>query len=1087
MEIFAQEDNIQFSHITVEDGLSLNVVTKVYQDRHGFMWFGTYNGLNRFNGYDFKIFLPQVSDKNSISNHSILSICEDDLGNLWVGTNDGLNKFDYRTGKFTVYKHNPDDSTSINNNTIRALYSDRSGTLWIGTLNGLCKYNRKKNSFISIKGVNKKLNDQSQTPVTFIYGDEQGNIWLGIWDGLTCLRKDGKIIKYDISGLCENNSSSYYYITSIIKDKNNYLWIATNGEGLFRYNLVNGLTKIYTNKPEDNNSISSNKINCLFIDSINNLWIGTDNGLNRFNRSKETFTSFQNDLFKPLSIINNNVRSICEDKTGLIWLGTSGGISKFYQTLNKFSYYKENKTNPTKGLSSSVINSVFIDKKNNIWAGTGNGLDLVKKSTGEIVQYRNDPENNNSLNNNYIRSVLIDSDGIVWIGTIGGGLNRFDPSTGKFAFFTKATSNPNSISSNDIFSLCLDHKGNLWIGTRSGLNYFDENKRNFVKYFYDSQNPGSISNNFIWAIYEDSKNMIWVGTDGGGVSCFNPVTNKFKNFVHDSSDVNNIGGNKVVTIYETRDGIMWFGSQSGLSSYNRITENFHNYNIDDGLPSLIINGIIEDQKGFLWISTDKGLSKLNRKTGVFSNFTKRNGLKDIEFSQNVVTKSSDNVLYFGGKYSLVFFNPDKIHNKLISAPVVFTDLKIFNQSVPVSADGSTILNESVTTAKSLQIPSYDDVITFEFALLDYYNEKANTFKYKLSGFDNQWNDVGTRNSATYTNLPPGDYTFYVKAINNNDKRSEKKTFLKITIIPYFYQTWWFKVLSGFVVLFIIILLFHIRTRAIQKQKKILEVKVNERTKDLDKIINELSQEVVERKKAEAKVQASLKEKDILLGEKEELLNEKVSLLEEKEVLLKEVHHRVKNNLQVISSLLYLNSRKIKDADALSMFKDSQNRVKSIALVHERLYRSRDLGKISLKEYIKQLTNDLFKSYAANKSVIRMDIDINEVFVDVDFAVPCGLIINEIISNSLKYAFPHYEEENKNGIIGINFNKNGNDELKLIVSDNGIGMPSNTAEKKKHSLGLQLIDSLVAQLGGTLKIESDSSGTSFKIIFNNEGN
>lgn len=1067
-ELYAQGDEIQFSHITIEDGLSLNVVTKVYQDKRGFMWFGTYNGLNRFDGYNFKVFLPRPLNPNSISNHSILSMCEDDTGNLWIGTFDGLNKYDYRTERFTVYKNNPEDSTSINGNTILTLYNDISGTLWIGTTRGLCRYNRGKNNFFSIKEVSSKPNNQSESPVNFIYGDDQGNLWLGAWDGLRSLRKDGKIVKYNIPGLCENNSSSTYHITSIIKDKKNYLWIATRGEGLFRYNPATSITKIYKNKPGDVNSISSNFINSLYIDRLNNFWIATENGLDRFNWSKETFSSFQNDLFKPLSIINNNVRSICEDKTGLIWLATSGGISKFYQTLNKFSYYKEDKTDPGKGLSSSVINSVFIDNKNNIWIGTGNGLDEVKKSTGKIYYYKNVPNNKNSLNNNYIRCSLIDNDGIVWIGTIGGGLNRLDPSTGRFTFFQKSSSNPNSISSNDIFSLCLDHKGNLWIGTRWGLNYFDRNKGNFVKYFYNPQNPNSIRNNFIWSIYVDSENLIWIGTDGGGVSCFNPVTKSFINFFHDSSDVNNISGNKVVTIYETHDGIMWFGSQNGLSSYSRNTGKFHNYSIDDGLPSLIINGIIEDEKGFLWISTDKGLSKLNRKTGIFANFTKRNGLKDIEFSQNVVTKSSDNILYFGGKYSLVFFNPDDIHNLLKSAPVVFTDLKIFNQSVPVSTNGSTILNESITTAKSIKIPPNKDVITFEFALLDYFNEKANTFKYKLSGFDNQWNYIGTRNNATYTNLPPGEYTFYVKAIKNNDKRSERSASVKLIVVPSFYQTWWFKIFSGALIISVIILLFNIRTRSMQKQNKLLETKVNERTRDLDKIINELSQEIFERKKAENKVQTSLAEKG--------------KLLEEKEVLLKEIHHRVKNNLQVISSLLYLNSKKIKDEDALHIFKDSQNRIKSIALVHERLYRSKDIAKISLKEYIQLLINDLFKSYAVNRSDIELQLNINDLFVDVDFAVPCGLIINEVVSNSLKYAFPGYKEENKKGIIKIEFSKNGKGETLLTISDNGIGMPEIFEEKKKLSLGLQLVDTLVNQLEGCLEIDSNK-GTAFIIKFN----
>ena len=1038
VNLYAQEDEIQFSHITAEDGLSLNVVTKVFQDSKGFMWFGTYNGLNRYDGYNFKIFLPQPSNPNSISNHSILSMCEDKEGNLWIGTSDGLNKYDYKTEKFIVYKNNPNDSTSISNNFVYSIYEDRSGTLWIGTTNGLNRYNRKGNNFSVIKKVSDKYNDMSLNWVNSIFEDDQGNLWLGVWNGLSRMQKDGNITKYNIPGLHNLNSNSLYTVSSIVEDNDKNLWIGTAGSGLFEYNLLTKTTKCFKSNQNNIYSISSDYINSVYIDRLNNLWIGTRNGLNKFNPLKGNFTRFQNDLFKPFSIINSDVLSICGDKTGLIWLGTFGGVSKFSQTLNKFSYYRINKENPVKGLSSSNIISAFNDKKNNVWIGTDNGLDEVKNNTGEIVHYRNEPKNKNSLNNNEVRSVLVDHSGIVWIGTNGGGLNRYDPATGNFSSFKSNISDTNSISNNGVNSLCEDYKGNLWVGTWWGLNYLDHKNEKFIRYL-------SPYNNSIWALHEDSKRMLWIGTDGGGTRCFNPGTGTFKYFFHDSSDVNSISSNKVVSICETHDEIMWFSTSNGLSSYDRWSRKFKNYGMDDGLPSLSINSVIEDEKGYLWISTDKGLSKFDRKKGSFSNFTKRNGLKDTDFLSGVVSKSSNNVLYFGGKYSLVSFNPDDIHDELMPVSVVFTDLKIFNQSIPVSSDGSSILNQSIASAKSLEIPSYDDVITLDFALLDYYNTKVHTFKYKLLGFDDQWNDIGTRNNATYTNLPPGDYTFYVKAINNNDKRSEEEASIKINIIPSFYQTLWFKILSVLLFISLIILFYKIRTQSIQKRNKILAD---------------------------------------LLNEKENLLSEKVNLLEEKEVLLKEIHHRVKNNLQVISSLLYLNSKKIKDKEALSMFKDSQSRVKSIALVHERLYRSADLSRIDFKEYVYHLTNDLLRSYAINQSLIKLDININNIFIDIDFAVPCGLIINELVSNSLKYAFSNCENENKTGIIKIDFNKNGSDKLVLIISDNGVGMPEEFNEKKKLSLGLQLVDTLAAQLSGTLEV-NQSSGTEFKIIFNGQ--
>ncbi|HVO74898.1 MAG TPA: histidine kinase dimerization/phosphoacceptor domain -containing protein, partial [Ignavibacteriaceae bacterium] len=403
-----------------------------------------------------------------------------------------------------------------------------------------------------------------------------------------------------------------------------------------------------------------------------------------------------------------------------------------------------------------------------------------------------------------------------------------------------------------------------------------------------------------------------------------------------------------------------------------------------------------------------------------------------------------------GKYSIVYFNPDEISDQYIPAPFSFTDLKIFNQSVPVSNGGSTILNESITTASIMEIPyNSSDIISIEFALLDFYNVKANTFHYKLSGFDDRWIYVGSKNSATYTNLPPGDYTFYVRAINNNDKRSEKEASIKLIIIPTYYQTAWFKLLAAFALLVAVFLIIQLRTRVIKNQNKLLESNVLARTKDL---------------------QASLQEKN--------------TLLQEKEILLKEIHHRVKNNLQIISSLLYLNSKKLNDCKMLDTFRVSQNRIKSIALIHERLYQSKDLARINFKEYMQRLAHDLFTSYAVNQNLVKLELDIEDIFINVDSAVPFGLIINELISNSLKYAFPNYEEKSKQGLIKIIFRKNKNEDYFLEVSDNGIGLPQDFEEQKKNSLGLQLIETLTAQLDAVLDIKC-SPGTVFRIILKND--
>ena len=1064
----AQTSDLKFSHITTEEGLSFNNITNIIQDSRGFLWISTFNGLNRYDGYNFKIFLPDISDPKSISGQTITCMVEDEEGFIWVGTTDGLNKYDWKTEQFTRYKNNPRIPGSLSNDLIYSIFQDDRGTVWVGTLNGLNKYNRNKDNFTVFTKVSDRFNSDSTNSVIYIEEGSEGNLWLSTWNGLTCMDKEGKIIRTYFSQSPDAKKFEYRKISVVFKDRQKNLWIGINGKGLKKLNLQTGeFTDFYTDL-HNPNTISDGFVTTIFQDRNNKLWIGTRNGLNIFDPKKNIFTRIFNDPQKSYSVINNKITSIMEDKSGIIWIGTYTGLSRLYYPINNFHYYKE------PFIKNNTVISAFLDNNNNIWVCTMGGLDEIKNNKKYSIHFSHDPKNKNSLSDDFVRSVFVDKSGIVWIGTNNEGLNRFDPQTGKFQLFTYDVNDSTSISNKGIVSVCEDNSGSLWFGTWWGLNRFDKKTQKFTRYLSNPDNPNGLRNNSIWDLYLDSHGMIWAGTGGGGVSEIDPKTGTFiNNFTNDSTNKYYISNNRVFTILESSDGLMWFGTIYGLNCYNRNTGKTIVYTKEDGLPSNLIDGIQEDKRGYLWIATGNGLSKFDRKNKKFINYNKRNGIENLEFIQNIALKSKDGQLYFGSD-GLLFFYPDRIKDEYLTSPVVFTDLKIYNQSVPISRNG--ILKESITGEKKITLPPGNDVVTLDFALLDYSDVKRNSFRYKLDGFDRGWNNVGTRNSATYTNLPPGKYKFIVQATNNNGVRNQKEASIQMIITPKYFQTLWFKFALGLVIILSAFIIIHGRTKKIKNRNKLLQQMVTERTKDLDKTIQELSREITERKKAEKNVQASLKEKEVLLSEKE-------SLLSEKEVLLKEIHHRVKNNLQVISSLLYLNSKNVTDKKALDMFTDSQNRVKSIALVHERLYRSKDLGRIDFREYVKHLTTDLFRTYAVNPSVISLDININDIFINIDFAVPCGLIINELISNSLKYAFPNYHLENKKGIINVDFNKYDSDKLMLSVSDNGIGLPNEVNKMKNLSLGLQLVDSLVAQLEGTLKVERNY-GTSFKIIFNN---
>ena len=1061
--LYAQETEFQFTNYTAEDGLSLSAVTKIIQDDKGFLWFGTYNGLNRYDGYNFKIFLPDPSNSGSISNHSIWALLKDSKGFIWVGTLDGLNKYDLKTEQFYKYKNNPNDTTSISDNDITSIFEDKSGTLWIGTTNGLNKYNRENDNFTVIKKVSDRFNENSLNTVTCIQEDYLGNLWLGTWNGLTCMHKNGKIIKQFFS---ENNDSkiiNYREIPSLIEDNENNLWIGTDGNGLKKYNPKTGKIITYSSKPGDPHTLSNSSISVMFKDKSGNFWLGTRDGLNLYNYKNDCFTRILHDPQKPLSIISNNILSINEDNNGLIWIGSADGLSRFYQPNNKFNYFPQGNQKSDNNLISNRVHSMCLDNSGNIWVATFEGLDEIINGKNLVVHKRSKPGNKNSLNENFLMSVLADHLGYIWAGTSNSGLNKYNPKTGKFIVYKYNHNDNNSLSNNGVVSLCEDHNGHIWAGTWWGLNCLDTKSGKFNRLFHDPANPNSLCQDAVWTVFEDSKGMMWFGTDGGGASEFNPRTNKFITFSRDSSNLNHISENRVFSILESHDGIIWLGTSDGLNAYNRTTGKITIYTKSNGLPGNSISSILEDNEGCLWIGTDNGLSKFNRKKGIFINYTKRNGLKDLEFVQNVTSKSKKGTLYFACKSGIVYFNPENIKDENLQAQLVLTDLKIFNQSVPITKEG--ILKESITGIKSIAIPSGNSVITLEFALLDYFDVKKNTFRYKLEGFDNDWNNVGSRNNATYTNLPPGEYTFFVRASNSNGIKNEKEASLNIVIIPKFYQTWWFSLFVGIGSLLIVILIFKVRTHSIEKRNKVLENSVIERTKDLDKTINELNLEIASKDKFFSIIAHDLRSPFMaLLGYSTHMVEE-ISFLSKQEIstIAGNILKSTKNTFDLLENLL------------------QWARIKTGKITFEP-------EEIDLKKTVEE-TAELFKNNAASKGIsITSDVDIDVmIFADLNMV---ETILRNLISNSIKFT-------KKGGTINISA-KAKKDFVTISVSDTGEGMSqdkinrlfqigqdistSGTQNEKGSGLGLILCKEFIELNNSEITVKSkQGEGSEFSFI------
>lgn len=1049
--LYPQENEIYFNHLTTEDGLSLNAVTKIMQDSQGYLWFGTYQGLDRYDGYIFKNFLPNPSNPYSMSNFSIWSLFEDSKGSIWIGTLNGLNRYDKKTERFYVYKNNPKDPNSICENYIRSIYEDKSGTVWIGTQNGLSKFNREKNNFTSTKLVYNRLNPYSLNSVLCIEEDYKGNIWLGTWDGLTCIQKDGRKIFISLPDQNNLNTLPFNTIIAIKQDNKRNLWIGTNGYGLYKYDLQSGIFTNYSNKINNLNSISDNYVSVIYQDRLNNLWIGTKNGLNRFNLQTGHFTRIYHDPNRSSSICNNEILSITEDKAGMLWIGTmGGGISKFSLSENKFNYVKDN--NITKNiLKDGQIISVFANKQNEILLSTKKGfIELAKDESkaGELhpVNYLyHEPGNINSISDNYVRCAIKDHLGLIWIGTDVAGLNCYNPQT-KINKVYRYAEDDHSLSNNGIVSLCEDHNGNIWIGTWWGLNLFDRKTEKFTRYF------DLTKNNSIWMIYEDSRHYIWCGTDGSGVKRYDPKTKSFIYFVHDTIKAKISVSNRVFSACESSDSIMWFGTSEGLGKFDYRTNRYTSYTKDDGLPSNVINDIKEDEFGNLWISSPKGLTKFTRKTGKFKTYTKRNGLKEVDFAPNSSAKLTNGTLIFGCNSGAMYFNPKTLNKEHFDAPIVFTDFKIYNQSIPISNNG--ILKESIQSSKKIIIPPGNNVITLEFALLDFFDPKNNTFRYKLEGFDAQWNDVGTRNSATYTNLPPGHYNFFVRASNYNEVENEKGSSLEIIIVPAYYQTWWFKIVLIFVAFFTIAFIYQARTRVIKRTNKMLETKVNERTMDLDKTIKELNQEIATKDKFFSIIAHDLRSPFTGL----------IGLLK---YLVEDVDSITKEELKNISETM------LKSAEIT--FELLENLLQWARIKTGRINYEPEI--LNLKRTLDEVI-ELYRDTALNKKISINRIANDDIYVFADENM-LKTVLRNLISNSIKFT-------NREGEINISV-ADESSFIRIKVCDSGVGMSQEkldrifevdkntsslgTENEKGSGLGLILCKEFIELNKGTITVNS----------------
>ncbi|RAW00608.1 two-component regulator propeller domain-containing protein [Pseudochryseolinea flava] len=853
---------IRLQQFSIENGLSQNTINTIYQDSRGYMWFGTQNGLNKFDGRNFTVYKNTSGDTTSLSNNDVYAIFEDHEKQLWIGTRSGLSRYnrsrntfsnyDYPEGR--VYAMRPvwciapadDDhlwigasgglfkfdkglrkfehfkiNDSIQNaNSAKAICRDRAGVLWIGTQIGeLMQFNPNTHQFSKVHFPQEGTVNYA---IASIVEDSEGMIWIG--------RDDGSIYRYDITTRSFKEYTflkKKYPIRTMIEDKEGNLWVGTDKGGAFLLDPNSGRVSSLGQRKENETDV----VLSLFNDAKGDMWLGTyHGGVYLFDKMDTTFQQYAPQDKQENASQSNSVLSIFQDDESL-WLGSDGGglLQRRNGTVKRFL---QNTT--ANSIAGNTILCLEAGFDSELYIGTyADGMSVLDRRTGKFKTYNQ----RNGLSDNSVWVIYNDVDH-VWIGTNKGGVNVLDKRTGKIVHFTNVMQDERTISSNTIRAIFKDSRGKFWIGTVSGLNVFNETDSTFTAYYYrDSSN--TISNNNVLCIFEDMKKNLWFGTHGGGVNRYDARSNTFTSFQE-----------------------------------------------KDGLAGNIVYAMLEDAQGNLWMSTNKGLSRFDVVNQVFKNFDTRSGLSSAQFNIGAAFKGKEGQMFFGNINGVTSFFPHHIRQNAFIPPVVISDFKLFNKPVLLGDDSP--LQETIDVAKEVTLEHSQSVFSLHFAALNFSHADKNSYAYMLEGFDQDWIAAGNNTTATYTNLDPGEYVFKVRGSNNDNVWNEQATTLKVIVKPPLWKTWWARTLFVLMVAAGLYMAYRFKINAIKKQQELLTLLVDQRTAEIE----EKNKLILETEKRNAQL-VHQKLNDELATKSKELTNYTL-LIVQKNKLLDELKKKLKD-------------------------------------------------------------------------------------------------------------------------------------------------------------------------------------------------
>jgi signal transduction histidine kinase/ligand-binding sensor domain-containing protein len=1052
---------------------------------------------------------------------------------MWIGTLGGLHRYD---GISITSYLSSDDLKSVDGNRAGCLFEDSRRQLWIGTENGICRYDRESDSFIRFKTFRNNLDSitRSSNKISSIIEDDKGTLWIASEkEGLLYLDtlKQSFVPYFKHGG--GHVLAGTHVVTLYFGD--NFLWVGTADSGLFRLDTRTAEILQYKNDTLNENSLAGNYVEDLLIDRKGNLWIAThENGLDKLNlrNTPEKFIHYKHKLSDNHTLANNDVTTVYEDASGNVWVcNENGGLHLYNEQDDNFYWYGPDPSNPF-SISNISVKVFYQDKQGRLWAGSNlEGIDVADKYLFRFNHYYQS-DDFQSINNNIVRGFLEDEEGNLWIATDGGGLNYFDRKNNAFKFFTHNPHKPESLSSNAVLSLCRDKDGKMWMGTwRGGINIFDprdlsfrklapENyalnkvfylmkdshdnmwataqsggiskydwrEKKFTTYRNDPHDPLSLGGDDVLVILEDSAGKIWIATEFNGLNLLEQDENgktTFRRFTHVINDPTSLANDGLNHIFEDSKKNLWIATEGGLSRFIKKDTSFRNYTIKDGLESNHIKSIIEDDHGFLWLGTAKGISRFDPVNEIFRNYSYNDGLQRGEFARYSVYKTRKGELVFGGTNGFNIFHPDSIVDNPFSPSVYITGLKIFNIPVRIGQEGSP-LSKHISETEELRLSYKQSVFSFDFVALNYTHPHMNQYAFKMEGFENDWNYVGNQRTATYTSLDPGEYTFHVKASNNDGLWNEDGTSIRIVITPPFWQTTWFKISLSVIFIGMIYLVVQYRVRHLNKVNFELEEKVNERTSQLKKLVNDLQQKQNEVETTNGELKKAHKQLETINDQLDRRVQERTTKLvktnQQLDRFVYSASHDLSAPLKSILGLINILKLEKKDEGLIQHLKHMERSVQKLEVVIYHLTQfSRNMGGpvSSLTFPFKNVVEEVIEDLKYYSNVYRIDIIRNYCDSDIltsDF-MRVKIVLTNLISNAIKY-----RDKNKpDNYIKISFRQTANASI-IEVEDNGIGIEKEHQEKifdmffrattnsEGSGLGLYIVKDVVEKLQGTINVD-----------------